>query len=146
MLNFFTENAITKLKFIDIVGSTLLYVFFYFKIDFYNISADGAAVLKTFRSIGSFQAFKAGNLVVILENAFINVSGAQFLLQDSTVFRKNDPFSTEVENVQDQTDSHLIHVDNTFEIHDEHILVRCNQSKLHIMNLNDTSRLISDPV
>ena len=122
----------------------MLYVFFYFKIDFYNISADGAAVLKTFRSIGSFQAFKAGNLVVILENAFINVSGAQFLLQDSTVFRKNDPFGPNV--AENETARYLMKINHTFEIHDEHILALCNEPKLYIMNLNDTSRLISDPV
>ena len=49
------KNITTDLKFVDIAGSTLLYVFFYFGMHVYNVSVDGVTHLKTLKSEFPFQ-------------------------------------------------------------------------------------------
>ena len=96
-----------------------------------------------FRSFAPFQVFKAGNLVVILDNDFMHQNGAQFIMENSTVFKQNDPFGPNV--AENETARYLMKINHTFEIHDEHILALCNEPKLYIMNLNDTKNLLDDP-
>ena len=141
LLDFHSRDLILNLKFIDVAKSTLLYVFFNTRIDIYNVSADRAVFLKTFTSMDSFQAFKVGNQVVILESDLMRENGQPD--EYSTVFKQNDPFGPNVR--EDETARYLMKIDNIFEIHDEHILFTCNDSKLWIMDLNNTKRIFSSP-
>ena len=143
LLEFRSYDRISNLKFIHVAESTLLYVFFNTKIDIYNVSSDGVVLLKTFRSFAPFQVFKAGNMVVILENDFVQGNGAQITMETSTVVKQNDPFGPNV--AEDESARYFMKFNDTFEIHDEHILVLSNEPKLYIMNLNNTQNHFDDP-
>ena len=137
LLNETTEFDITRLKFIEVANKTLLYVFFNFRLHICHVSADKVVLLKQLRPMDSISheiAFKAGNLVVILENGSVN----------STIFRKNDPFL--LEDVEDHFERIPDQVKRAVEIHDEHILIQFQGSELRTLNLNNISECKSNAI
>ena len=122
------KNIITDLKFVDIAGSTLLYVFFYFGMHVYDVSVDGVTHLKMLKSELLFQAFKTENQVVVLNREI-------YFKKRGIVFKTDDPFSTDV---TEHFDFQPIIHDVICEIHDQYILIISIEKEFYIGNLNET--------
>ena len=121
-------DPMTNLKFVEMDGATLLYVFFHSRIDVYNISVNDAVKTKTLNCASPINAYKVQNKVVILDFNDENDYSSDF-----SVFKQDNPFSTEI--------THLRHFPRikyhqVFEIHDKHILAKTVREGVYIINLN----------